>query len=187
MRLYVANLSAQRVSFNYLVPDEQGALTGGGYRTQDIPLGMQVAISGDLTQKQIDYIIKKHRKYGLVTHTEIRDQKDFTGTCYSIDMPVPRIAIADGLKLNLAVLTERGRQYRQEAAIAVSNAMETQLQESGRPEGLRELAMEVVEEEPRGGYQSEKPLGEGVLVSRAENGQGPPRQQRRRGSARAAA
>ena len=186
MKLYVANLTAQKVVFAYLMPDEHGKLTGGGHRTQDIPIGGQVVVAGDLTKEQIDAIIKHHRKYGMRSQDEIAARRStFVGVCYSIDRPVTTASIRNGLETNLTVLTEAGKQYRTEAAVAVSNAMEMQLQDQGRPEGLKELAMSLVEEEPSGGYRSEKPVGEGVIVTR--DGDAPTRGQRRRGQQRAAA
>jgi hypothetical protein len=185
MRLFVANLTAQKLVFAYVMPDEDGKRNGSGHRTQDIPMGGQVMVSGDLTQQQIDVIIKHHRKYGMLSASEVADRRaSFAGTCYSIDRPVAGVEIKNGIEHNIAVLAERGKQYRQEAAVAVNNALELQLQEQGRPEGLRELAMSVVEEEPSGGYRTAKPLGEGVIVSR--DGDAPTRSQRRRGQQRAA-
>lgn len=185
MRLYVANLTAQKVVFAYLMTNKDGTLTGGGHRTQDIPIGQQVVVTGDLTTAQIDKIVAHHRKYGMRSVQEIGNLREFVGTCYSVDTPVPRMAIKDGIEANLAVLIDQGKQFRQEAAVATSNALETQLAEQGRPEGLRALALEVVEEEPSGGYRTEKPIGEGIKVTRNETEA--PRPQRRRGAQRFAA
>ena len=94
--------------------------------------------------------------------SEIDRTKDFSGICYDVDRPVQVEKLRRAMAKKTEVLVERGREIRKMAAIANNNALEASLEESGRPEGLRELSMEIVEENPT--EASENPINEGIAV-----------------------
>lgn len=162
MKLFIANLTKQHQGFTYRVLESEGV------RTQHIPVGQQIQISGDLSQPDIDYIIRQHERYGLVRADEIDRKKPFVGLCYSVDKPVREAVIHRGVEHNTDILVDRGREIRQETAIATNNRIEHDLGENQDVNAsLRKLDVSVVEEEPTGGYRGEdKPFSEGVTVTR---------------------
>lgn len=154
--LFIANATRQFLDFTYRLPESSGP------RVQRIRPGGQIRISGDLSQKGVDAVVDQHRKYGLVRVSEIDRTKDFSGICYDVDRPVQVEKLRRAMAKKTEVLVERGREIRKMAAIANNNALEASLEESGRPEGLRELSMEIVEENPT--EASENPINEGIAV-----------------------
>ena len=159
MDLYIGNATRQVQQFCYRVPEQ------GGVRVQDIAIGTQIKISGDLNSAQIDSIIDQHRVYGLIPAKEAGKVKDFAGLCYSVGKPIKAERLQLAMDANQVVLKARGEQLRRDAAISVNNAIEGQLDEMGTGTRLREVEMSAAEEEPRGGYR-ETPFGEGVRVTR---------------------
>lgn len=151
MRLYVANCTHQVHDFIYRLPENPAAMR------QQINIGGQIMVAGDLNSLQVDAVVNQHRRYGLVNVTEIDRTKNFIGVCYSLDKPVQIEKIRVALKHNNEVLTERGRKLRQEAALAVSQAMEDVAP------GLSSLEMSVVEEPKDGNTPT---FAEGTRVTR---------------------
>jgi hypothetical protein len=132
MKMYVANLTKQVQSFCYRLPE------GRSPRQQEIAIGGQTLLSGDLTKMEVDSIIEQHAKYGLVDVAEIDRTKPFAGLCYSIDKPISVEKIRRGLAHNDDVLVDRGRQTQKEAALAVAR----QVNETN-PNALTALEMDV--------------------------------------------
>jgi hypothetical protein len=171
--MYVSNTTKQNVSFLYRVPESSGV------RNQEIPVGSQVALSGDLSREAIDYIIDQHAKYGMVEVSEIDRIKEFSGLCYSIDKPVPVGKIERLIHHNTGKLIELGKKIRQEAAMSGNSVLENDLDESGRPERLRNFEMSIVEENHDD--RDETPaIAEGVRVSRGADAPAPQTSRRRR-------
>lgn len=160
MKMYIANATKQVADFIYRVPETQSL------RTQSIPIGGQVQLSGELDRTAIDYIIEQHTRYGLVPADEIDRTREFSGLCYSIDAPVKVPKITSLIHHNVEQLIARGRQTREESAVASNNFLENEINESGRPEVLRNFEASVVEENHD--ERDERPaVAEGVRVSRS--------------------
>lgn len=176
MKLFIANATRQNYDFVYRVPEVVGL------RSQFIPMGGQIEVSGDLNQPQIDDIIKQYEKYGLVPIDEVGRVRRFSGLCYSVGKQIRPDAIERLMRHNNQALVERGRKIREETAVAQNNALENMIEESGRPETLSRFEMSVVEENPDEREESE-PIAEGIRVTR-QGGAEPPA---RRGGRRAAA
>ena len=175
MKMFVANSTKQTVDFLYRVPES------AGLRTQNIPIGGQIQISGDLTREAIDYIVSQHAKYGLVEVAEISRVRDFSGLCYSIDKPVQPAKIEDLIRHNTGKLVEMGKKIRQEAAISASNALEAGMDEAGgsAAPGVNKFEMSVVEENHDD--RDEMPaIAEGIRVARTQQEEPAPRIQRRK-------
>lgn len=175
MKMYIANCTAQVHDFIYRVV-ESPAL-----RTQKIEIYGQIVVSGNLTDKDVDFIVEQHARYGLIPVSEIDRTRPFIGMCYQVDKPIEVAKIRRAIEHNRDVLQERGVELRKEAAIAVNNKLEEQLTDGrGNPIGtaLTALEMSVVEENP-GQLETHKPIAEGVRVSRTET-PGPSRGRRRR-------
>jgi hypothetical protein len=166
MRLYISNTTKQNVDFFYRVLENPVA------RRQQIPIGGQIVISGDLSTPDVEYIIGQHRPYGMVSADELDRTKEFVGLCYSVDKPVTMIKIERTMRHNDAVLIKRGEEIRKEAAIASSNGLENSLVEQDRQESLRSFETTIVEENSEKRDTSDvKAISEGIRVRRSEEPQ----------------
>lgn len=168
MDLYIANCTKQIADFAYRLPETKN------YRKQTIPIGGQIKIStsvgGGLSQTDIDSVVDHHRRYGLFSSDEVDRVRSPIHLLYSVGRPIPTSKIERALRQNTTLLIDRGRDMRREAAVAANQRIEHDLAESEHNASLRQLEMEAVEEEPKGGYRDENgpPVGEGVRVSREQ-------------------
>ena len=159
MKVYIGNATKQVLRFSYRPP-------GKGIRAQDIPIGGQVLLSGDLTTDEVDAALKQNEPYGLIDVKEIDRTKAFIGICYSLDKPISLSYLQRALDQNHRVLVERGKEIRTNAAIAVNQGLEEQLEEN-QLGGLGSLEMSVVEEDgPRRSVDAGPLVSEGVRVTR---------------------
>lgn len=165
MKLFIANLTRQIHSLAYRIP-------GQGVRTLPIGVGSQVLVPGEPGVDQVDAIVKQLERYGLRRADELDRTRTFSGICYALDKPVPGAKIERGVRQNIAVLAERGKVMRQEAAVAGNSILESSLAESGIPATLRELDTTIVEDKPDPRSET-APIAEGFHVTRDE-GSGPP-------------
>ena len=168
MKLIIANCTQQNHDFLYRTIEHPAV------RSRPIAIGGQIEISGNLNSEDVDYIIGQHTIYGMVRVDEIDRTKPYIGLCYSIDKPIPVEKLRIALAHNSAVLTERGRQIRKEAAVVAAGGMD-----EDDNTGLKAMELSVVEERKDGGTPE---VNEGVRVSRYEpETQQPAPRQRRRG------
>lgn len=134
-KMYIANCTNQVQDFAYRTVENPKLMR------QLIPIGGQIQLSGDLSTPDIEYVIRQHAHYGLIAVTEADRVRDYSGLCFSLDKPVNMNRVLGVVEKNFAVLEERGRQTRQEAAVAVNNqladatpsfkALEMSIQEQG--------------------------------------------------------
>lgn len=134
-KVFVANCTKQPHDFIFRVPEENKT------RMQRIMDGHQVPLSGEYDDKQIEAIVSHHAKYGLIRSDEVDRSKIFNGLCYSIDKPVPLGILMKVLDHNSKVLTERGQELRKEAAVAVSETLNKNTDNT-----LSNFEVDVVEE-----------------------------------------
>lgn len=172
-KLYIANATKQKIQLSYWPLDRvrervRNPESRQGIVTQMIPIGGQIAIvngseDNDLSIEEIDFVIKQHRRYGLIPVGELDSSKlPFQGMCYSIGEPVSPDRLHRAMWHNEQTLETQGKELRKQAALAVNNQIEEGLQEN-----LKALRMSVAEVEPPGGYPGDhEPLGEGVHVTR---------------------
>ena len=171
MKLYVANCSKLHDHlFIYRV------LEGRDPVRQFIEKGGQTQISGDHSREGIDYIIAQYRKYGIVAVEDIDRTKPFLGFAYSIDRPISAAKLQTAIIHNDAVLIERGRQNRQEAALTISEQTARFSQDNRLP-GVRNLEMSVTEDRRDGGNPA---VNEGVRVRTQPAGDQAPAGRKRR-------
>ena len=152
MKFYVANCTTQRVEFMWRMPENPKLLSVTIQPTSQTCLG-------DLTQPQIDAIVEHHSKYGMVNAIDMNAadaRRKTTSSIYSVGHPVPSGKIEAILLRNYAVLDERGKLLRKEAAVASNDALARTLAEQNRQTGIgadiKAVEMTIVEEEPSGGY-----------------------------------
>ncbi len=173
MKVYVANTTRQVQDFTWR------AIGAKSVRKIAIDVGTQQMLPGEWNSEDIAYLEEQHRRYGLVRADEIDRTRDFIGLCFSVDKPIAVDKIRHALTINEAVLMERGKVLRQQAAVAVSNHIE----QHAPGAGLTALEMTVVEEPKDGGTPS---ISEGIRVSREGGGPPVPRTEGRGGRRRAA-
>jgi|SRR5580765_1190204 len=166
MRLYIGNCTQQIVELPYRV------IESAGVRFQKIGIGQQTPISGDLNQPQVDYIIEQLSKYGLMEFSEVKSTRGHVGLVYSVDKPIPSITLEYGMRQNKNVLINKGKETRKLAAVAINNAIETNLAENELA-NLDKLEVSIVEEDnPRGNTVDEdtgsRTIAEAVRVTRNE-------------------
>lgn len=171
MQMFIGNATRQIFDFAYRLPEVSGM------RSQSIPIGSQVMVSGDLQQTDIDHILYQHERYGLIPSDRIKDSKAFNGICYSVGKPISVGNLIMAMEHNQEVLREFGANMRREAAVAASGILENNLEESGRPETLTRFETSAVEEN-HDSSNPEPPLAEGFRVLR-EPGREAPRSNRR--------
>jgi hypothetical protein len=163
MKMYVGNCTQQLQDFVYRVPEQTSP------RRQTIGIGEQILVSGDLSQRDLDYILEQHGKYGLIRVDEIDRTRPFIGMCWS-DKPIPDKRMMYAIEHNADVLVDRGRTIRTEAALAVSSYAENQHAQSGLPGSIRQVETQAVEQATA--KNPNPTFAEGVRVSRAAD---PPR------------
>jgi hypothetical protein len=114
MQMFIANGSHQNIDFQYRLPEYKN------YRQQNIPIGGQIKISGDLSPKDVEAIITTHEIYGMVDVNKISDFRGwYIPYAYSLGDPIKAGTIAELVAHNREVNTELGIKYRQEAAVAL--------------------------------------------------------------------
>jgi hypothetical protein len=141
MKLFIANMTQQVQDFCYRVPESTGL------RTQRIDVGQQIQISGDLSTPQIEEIVNQHARYGMVHIDEIDRHKPYIGLVFSTDRPVTVNRMSYGIQHNRMVLVERGKEIRQETAVALHQKIE-----QNPPEGmgnLKAVHVTTIEEESK--------------------------------------
>lgn len=150
-KLFIANTSKQNHHFAFRLPEWQGP------KFDMIQVGGQIAVcSGqDLSQDQVDFIIKSHVPYGLRSVTEAAKEKDFVGLCYSIGKPVTLDSFGKVFEHNEDAMKERAAERRQETVAAVAES----LRNTGAP--MQRAEVEIIEETRGGATPS---ISEGVEI-----------------------
>lgn len=153
MYMFVANGMHQNMDFQYRLP---GTKT---YRTQMIPIGEQIRLSGDLSKEQIDIVINHHTIYGMIAAKDISQFKGFhIPYVYSIDNPISAEVIAELIVQNREYNFQLGKRLREEAAVAVSNTIE-----ENTTDHLKSLEM-TIEEMPS--KERDATFSEGIRITR---------------------
>jgi hypothetical protein len=165
VKLFVGNGSKQNHDFLYWVPSAKAA------RTQRIPIGGQIQISGELDRAAIDSIIEQHAPYGFAAASEIDHITEYVGLCFSVDKPISLTQLDKLMRHNTQVLSIRGRELRKQAALAGNDQLQASIADSGRPETLRQMEASMVEEN-HDDRSPEPVLAEGFRV--IEGGAGDP-------------
>jgi hypothetical protein len=179
-RMFIANLTQQIQVFCYRVVEEASPFR------QEIPIGGQIMIAKDLSPADVELIIGAHQVYGMIRAEDVDRATGLVPTCFQMDKRISIQIIEKGLRHNRQVLEIRGREQRKQSAVLTSNAINDRLASAEIPAGLAEVDISIVEEEPKGGYQHDKPVGEGIKVSATEPGDPPPAARRGQGRRKAA-
>jgi hypothetical protein len=125
MKMFIANGTHQNIDFQYRVPEYKN------YRQQNIPIGGQIRISGELSPKDVEAIIATHEIYGMVEASKIADFRGWhIPYIYAIGEPISAGVIAELVAHNRIVDTEMGIKYRQEAAVALDGLIKDNTKDS---------------------------------------------------------
>lgn len=161
MDLWIGNATRQRYEFRYKLPDI------ANFRVKTIEVGGQAKIEG-LTREEIDYVVDKHSKYGMIPQDSIDRSRSFNGTCYAVDKPIEAVRLSYLMDHNMGELVAQGKEIRQANAVAQSMNLERALNESGRPEKV--YGMDVTIQEENHDPNNEVPqLSVGTSVSHDES------------------
>ncbi|NKR09650.1 hypothetical protein, partial [Escherichia coli] len=120
MNLYIANTTKQRHIIIYR-KHETGRLFQITIDHAEQTRGL------DGSTDEVDAVIQHHRVYCLVDSTNIDQNKDFVGLCYSINKPVSAAVIEKTIRDNDVHLTRNAHNLRQASIIAHDST----LRESG--------------------------------------------------------
>lgn len=166
MDLYIGNATRKQFTFAYWTNAARSP------RSQHVPIGGQVKISGDLTQKEVDSILDQHRRYGLIPVDEINNVRNFAGYCFSVGAPIPAEKLARLMGTNQHALIVHGQEIRRNAAIAAAKGMDAELTSKGIPEQLTGLEATIQQEDaPADGSEQ---FSEGIVVDlTAKDGETP--------------
>lgn len=134
MKLFVANLSKHNQRFLWQMPEKIRI------NVLDIPIGQQRQVGGDLSQSEIDLIVKHHSRYGMRKASEVPNLREYAALCYSVDAPVDLDRFYDGYERNDAELEARSEELRAETAAVIANQTEQTL---GTP--IKRVETEVLE------------------------------------------
>lgn len=142
-KLYVANATRQTHQFLYWIAERKHPVE------QTIPPGAQVLVAGrDLSPVEIDAIVAHHANYGMVRVGDANRGRAFSGLCYQLDKSIPVERIRALMLHNDAALRQRGREFRELAAVSINAEVERMSMEQGIP--TFHDGMEVTVEEERG-------------------------------------
>jgi hypothetical protein len=159
-KLFIANTTNQIHQFTYWMPEAARS------SMQEVPSGGQVMIAGrEMSQKEIDAILKQHEVYGLTSVADASKNPKFWGLVYSIDRPVTLVNLSGLVDRYTQQQVQRGRDARTAAAIATNEAVEQSMQRNQIPGRLENLEMSV-EEVSRDQRDESPEVSEGVRVSR---------------------
>lgn len=117
-KLYVANTTMQVQSLVYRVPGARGE------RTQVIPAGEQVQISGDLGSDEIASIVEQQAPYGMFAAAAVGQARSHVSMLYAVGAPVKTAQMKQALERNLFLMGERGKDLRAAAGVATSQLMQ---------------------------------------------------------------
>ena len=179
-KLFIVNATQQIHQFTFWLP-------GAGRSTiQEIPIGGQIQVGNrDLTAEAITDILEKKAVYGLVSVADAlrTGRAAFHGHAYQVDKQVPFGKILELIEKYNSILNQRGRQIRQEAAVATNQFLEDKLFETAAllnraPPRVDALEMHV-EEVGRDPGDTSDEVNEKVRVERGATEARPPVRRRR--------
>lgn len=149
MRIHVANCSKQVQIINYRLPEVASP------RSQEVGLGRQEILGGDVTAPQFDALRVQFARYGFTDLSKVGDAPaDMVIPLVFSTRPITSGDIQAVMRRNTEILEDRGKVIRRMAAVATAEHINQNMS------GLRELSMSV-EEDDQGSFTDRDPLAEG--------------------------
>lgn len=161
-RMYVANCTNQDHAFLYQLPENPATFL------QDIGVGQQVVLAKDLSGPDIDAIVEHHARYGMISVDQVGKVRNrMFPLVYSVGRSVPLQKMSDQIELNKAVLVERGKESRIQAAVQSNEYIERTMRDMQLPDRIESLNMEIVEEHRDTTTDNSPEVAEGIRVDRS--------------------
>lgn len=133
-RLYVANVTRQRMIVFYRLDAGQ---TNGNFtapKQQSIEPGHQSTVGGDLDRHQLDMIIGQLNVFGMVGEVDVPNNlKGVHALVFNIDRPVSERTIRVLIAHNQEVKIEEGEKRRERLAIAANEQLNAQARQADLP------------------------------------------------------
>lgn len=174
--LYVANPTKQIQSIHI-------RFVGTGAPMQaTVPPGTQIKLFGkDFNGKEMEAVMKYAHRYGWKEYNAVdRGGAGMATIIYSTDKPIPVSKTLQTSEKNTDVLIVKGKEIRDQLAVAINNTLENQAQENNLPAQLAKMEMTVLEEDSKGGQpHGLDPISEARRVTRRDD-QGGARQSGKR-------
>lgn len=140
-KLYVANITHQNFYFMAREPESGVVIEKSIYKGQQ-------DIVYDGSSDIVSDIIAQHERYGMKSASEIKSAKEFTGTCYSIDKPVPIGSMKSAIESNFSALKEQGKETRKKAGTYGSAVIDGKSREIGENAGNITVELSNADEDP---------------------------------------
>jgi hypothetical protein len=166
--MFVANVTKQDFTFHYRATGRTGVTS------QDIPMGKQIRLSGDLIPDDVEGIILQHEKYGFV-EMDRYNVPTFGGLIYSTVKPIPEAKIKRAMVKYLELQDLKGQMVRKDAAVAAAQVIDKEVVGEDNPlMKMTNLEMSAAEDAPSGGNADGHSLfSEGVQVLKVPPSEGP--------------
>ncbi len=161
MPLYIANTSKNHQEINFRIPGNNRHFTA------KVAPGRQELIYKEGTRDDHQSIVEQLKPYGLKSIDEIDRSKEFAGLCYQFDKPIPAERLLPVFGHNDGVIMREAQERRQEAAIAMDEALSRTAQETGAK--FNGLEVEI-EEQPQKGVDTK--ISEAIEVENPARGRG---------------
>lgn len=156
--LYVANATKHYQEILFRLPEATGA------RRMTIKPGEQLSIR-DLSMPDVEAIIRQNVVYGWTDVAAVDRTKPFVGIVYSVDRPIKADKIMGAMEHNLVVLTQRGKQNREMAAVATNATLERQIEASNVAD-LKSMEVTIMEEDSKTKPADARQISESFIVDR---------------------
>lgn len=164
MSLFISNTSKNYQEVNFRIPGNNR------HFTVKISPGGQEEIYKDGTLDDHKMIIEQLKPYGLKSVEEIDRSKEFIGLCYQFGKAVPVDRQVEVFRHNDSVIMKEAQERRQEAAIAMDDALSRSAQETGAR--FNGLEVEIEEQQQKG---VDTKINEAIQVENPARGRGRPR------------
>jgi hypothetical protein len=164
MSLFISNTSKNHQEVNFRIPGNNR------HFTVKIAPGRQEEIYKDGTLDEHNMIIEQLRPYGLKSIDEIDRSKEFVGLCYQFGKAIPVDRLLPVFSHNDGVIMKGAQERRQEAAIAMDDALSRTAQETGAK--FNGLEIEIEEQQQKG---VDTQINEAIQVENPSRGRGRPR------------
>lgn len=161
MALYIANTSKQHQEINFRIPGNQRHFTA------KIGPGKQESVYKEGTRDDHVSIVEQLKVYGLRSVEDIDRSKEFVGLCYQFDKAISADKLMPVFSHNDQIITREAQERRQEAAIAMDDALSRTAQETGAK--FNGLEVEIEEQEQKG---VDTQINEAIEVENPARGRG---------------
>lgn len=149
--LYIANVTTQDHIFHWTLPESPKIFN------MPIAAGGQAQVMRDALEGDVDFVIRHHRKYGLVSISEAKKmgrESSKIGLVYS-DKPIPLEVFGIADETNQDIIADQIQRNKEETAYGLIKSIETN---PDLREGVKSVELEIIEDTPKEHDRKGKPL-----------------------------